>query len=312
MPLKHSHTRKYALRALLASALAACATHTPAPETTRSLLGAGLVPQELPAPHRGWLQLELDAALAAWEFQPTEMHAIWVGRRFGYLGRYTEAIDWYTEALSTYPDSYRLRRHLGHRFLTVRQLDAAVSTLSEARSLAAEHPNRLEPDGAPGPSGEPRSSTHGNIDYHLALAHYLRGEFTEAADLWMGCVNTWARSDDSRIAALHWLHVSLIRAGRAAQAEAVLDLVSETTDVIENFAYAELVQIYRGQLTVDSVLERELRSPGLEYGLARRLIATGDADRGEAMLRTLSDHASWPSFGVLAAEADLARSTSHD
>ena len=73
-----------------------------------------------------------------------------------------------------------------------------------AKALTASHANRLEPDGAPGPSGEPRSSTHGNIDYHLALAHYLRGEFARSAELWLGCVQNWAKNDDSRIAALHF------------------------------------------------------------------------------------------------------------
>jgi len=306
-PVKETSARTMLARALLALALAACASSPSQFAPTISLLGEELTPAEMPADRERWLRLELDAARAAWDFQPTEMHAIWVGRRLGYLGSYVAAIEWYREALVTFPDSYRLQRHLGHRCLTVRRLDDAVSHLSKARALAADHPNRLEPDGAPGPSGEPRSSTHGNIDYHLALAHYLRGEFDESAALWMRCIETWARSDDSRIAALHWAYVSLIRAQRPADALAALELVSQTPEVIENFAYADLVQLYRGKLSVESALARENRSPGFEYGLARHLIATGDAERGDTLLLDLTKHASWPSFGVLAAEADLAR-----
>lgn len=290
-------------------ALAACASSPPGATAPSSLTGAPLEAQQIPEGRERWLQLELDAAMAAWEFDPSEMHAVWVGRRLAYLGLYSESISWFRGALATFPDSYRLRRHLGHRLLTIRQLDDAVTVLTVAKALAAPHPNRLEPDGAPGPSGEPRSSTHGNIDYHLALAHYLRGEFDRSAELWLGCTTTWARSDDSRIAALHWAYVSLVRAERSGEAAAALDLVTPRPDVIENFAYADLVSMYRGQLSVESALAREDHSASFEYGLARYVIASGEAELGGELLEALAKRPSWPSFGVLAAEADVAART---
>lgn len=285
-----------------------CMSRPPAP-LTLSLDGQPLHAPGLGGAPDEWLQAEIDAALAKWRLQPTEMSAIWVGRRLAYRYLFVEAADWYTGALETYPDSYRLRRHLGHRLLTLRKVDAAVEVLTEAKGLASIHPNRLEPDGAPGPSGEPRSTTHGNIDYHLALGHYLRGEYEMAAGLWGECLTKWARNDDARVAALHWMYTSLVRAGRAADAVRVLEQEIDPDDVIENFAYHELVRLYRGDVSSNELLARTDRSAALDYGIARFLIARGDARRGEAMLDELVKRSGWTAFGVLAAEADVARRT---
>ena len=279
----------------------------PAAPAGTSLLGAPLVPSPLRPRTRRRLELDLESARMAFEDDPTELRAVWVGRRLAYLGRYDEAIDWYRAALRDHPRSYRLRRHLGHRLITVRRIDEAVDALAVARALAASAPNRVEPDGAPGPTGEPRSTTHGNIDYHLALGHYARGEFDAAADLWLGCARRWATNDDSRVAAIHWAYMSLLRAGRTEEAARALDLVGPEPDVIENFAYLDLVQLYRGDLSAAALLERNSPSAALEYGLARHLIRTGDTVRGERMLEALTARPDWPAFGVLGAEADLAR-----
>ena len=278
----------------------------PAVVEATSLLGAPLQRPALSPTARRRLELDLESARLALADAPSEQRTIWVGRRLGYLGRYDEAIRWYLAALVQYPDSYRLRRHLGHRLITVRRLDDAVQVLTEARRLAAGATNRIEPDGAPGPEGEPRSSTHGNIGYHLALAHYARGEFDAAADLWVECAERWASNDDSRVAAMHWAHVSLLRAGRPEEARAILELVDRSPDVIENFAYLELIQLYRGELTAGTLMAREDRSAALEYGLARYLLRLGGSDMGAELLAGLVERPEWPAFGVLAAEADLA------
>lgn len=253
------------------------------------------------------LELDLEAAKAHWDHTPSESSAIWVGRRLGYLGRYQDAIAWYLEALERWPESSRLRRHLGHRYLSVRMLDRAVKTLTEAARLAEGKPNRIEADGAPNAEGTPRSSMRGNIDYHLALAHYCKGEFDEAAALWRRCVTEWAMTDDSKVAALHWLYTSLVRAGRRTEARAALDLVGARPDVIENTAYLELIRIYRSGSAAEFEAERPQSGAAFDYGLACWHIANGRSDQGSAILIELAGAASWPSFGCLAAEADLSR-----
>lgn len=283
-----------------------CRAAPPAP-VALSLDGRPLhAPEPSGLPER-WLQAEIDAALAKWALDPTEMNAIWVGRRLAYKGLFTEAIRWYVDALETFPDSYRLRRHLGHRLLTTRAVDPAIATLESARGFAAAHPNRLEPDGAPGPSGEPRSTTHGNIDYHLALAYYLKGEFPRAAEAWERSLERWSRNGDARIAARYWLALSLLRAGAMARARSVLDASVDEADVIENFDYLTLVRLFRREVTTGELLAREDRSAALDYGIARWLIHEGREREGRELLNSLLEREGWTAFGVLAAEADLAR-----
>ena len=123
--------------ASLALISCACASRGPTPLTT-SLLGAPLAAPERSAPTERWLQLEIDAATAKWHLAPSETSAIWVGRRLAYKSMFPEAIAWYEGAIETYPESYRLRRHVGHRMLTLRRIDAAVEILTAARELAAQ------------------------------------------------------------------------------------------------------------------------------------------------------------------------------
>lgn len=297
--------------AALALALASCVSSPEAPTYT-SLDGR---PLEAPAPPPevdAWLQAELDAALARWRFAPTEMNAVWVGRRLAYKGLYGESLEWYAAALGTFPESFRLRRHMGHRLLTVRRVEEARDVLEEARRLAADAPNLLEPDGAPGPFGAPRSTTHGNIDYHLALALYALGDFEGAETAWRACLDRWAANADAEVAALHWLVMCALQRGDLAGARRLAEHPIDASDVIENHAYLDLVQMYRGDVTPDDLLDAEQPSAAALYGVARWLIATGDEKRGRELLDGLVGDVGWASFGVLAAEADVRRSQRAD
>ncbi|MEM8710416.1 MAG: hypothetical protein AAGG01_05655 [Planctomycetota bacterium] len=296
-----------ALSALLAVVgCLGCASSSPPPAAI-SLLGEPLArtgPDGLAA---DWMQAETDAAHLAWQCDPSEMRAVWMGRRLAYMGHFEHAITWYANAIQTFPESYRLRRHMGHRLLTIRKVQDAITVLEEARALAEGRPNRLEPDGAPGPEWEPRSTTHGNIEYHLALAYYLSGEWKKAAQAWDTCANRWARTGDERVAATHWLYMSLIRLGERSSADAAVQRLPADLDVLENEAYADLVRLYRGEAQLGDLMGREERSAALDYGLARWLMDHGDEEAGQALLEDLAGRSGWTAFGVLAAESDVAR-----
>ncbi|MCA9299888.1 MAG: tetratricopeptide repeat protein, partial [Phycisphaerales bacterium] len=99
---------------------------------------------------RARLEANLDEAWRAHDADPSdEMATIWLGRRLAYLGRYDEAIRTFTAGLEDHPDSYRLLRHRGHRYLTTRRFDEAVADLERARGLIEGVPDAVEPDGAP-------------------------------------------------------------------------------------------------------------------------------------------------------------------
>ena len=184
----------------LVCAVAACigvALHAQAgkPEAT-SLAGKPLFPPK-PIPNQAKLEKDLQDAQSAPD--PTSADAmIWVGRRFGYLWRYQDAIAQFSRGIERYPNDPRFYRHRGHRYITVRQFDKAVADFDKAVALIKGKPDEIEPDGAPNPSGVPRSTLQFNIWYHLALAHYLQGHYDQAYNAcWTGksrCVNRSATS----------------------------------------------------------------------------------------------------------------------
>ena len=272
------------------------------------LLACGAPPASDPTVE-DWLEAELAADRIAWEVRPSEWNAVWVGRRLGYLGRHEEAVAWYRARLADHPDSHRLRRHLGHRLISLRRHDEAIEVLERARALADGRRNHLEADGAPNPTGEPRSTTHGNIDYHLALAYYLTGDLERAAEGWRRCLERWAVNDDGRVSAGHWLYTTLVRAGRDDEARALLDDLPADPDVIENHAYRDLIDLYAGRIGPDDPARGADDAPADAawlYGLARWRIARGETAEGRELLEALAARGD-ASFGVLAAEADLAR-----
>lgn len=236
---------------------------------------------------------------------------IWLGRRTAYLGRFNDAIAIYTLGIAIHPDDARLYRHRGHRYLTIRQLDKATADFQKAYNLTAGKPDEIEPDGMPNAQNIPTSTLKSNIRYHLGLAHYLRGEFDKAALLYAEDVAA-ATNPDMVVASSHWLYMALRRLGRANEAAAVLGPISKDMAVIENGTYHRLLLMYKGELTPADLLgsgaASSLDNVTAAYGVANWHLYNGRAAEAERILRDIvSKRAQWPSFGYLAAEAELAR-----
>ena len=196
------------LRSLLALLLFTSCAISGSQTEAHSLLGPGLQRLNPSGEAQATLESRLDAARLEFESTGTEESAIWAGRYLGYLGRYQEAIKWYTQRLRDFPKSYRLLRHRGHRLISVRELEAAVEDLQRAFFLCRTLPDQVEPDGAPNPYGIPRGTTQGNILYHLALAEYLLGDYGAAAASWQECLQR-CTNDDMRAATSNWLFPAL-------------------------------------------------------------------------------------------------------
>jgi len=289
----------------------ACGTTAEAvkPVEATSLLGRPLIRVVPPEDKLDELEENLAMAEARWEADPSEDAAVWVGRRLGYLGRYQESIEWFTRRLQEYPQSYRLRRHRGHRFLSVRGFERAAVDLRRAWALCSHLPDVIERDGAPNELGIPRSTTHTNILYHLGLAAYLQGDFDAAAGTFTDCLEI-CTNDDMAVATRNWLYHSLRRAGRATEAEAVLSPVVLEMDVIENFAYHRLLLVYKGLLAPSEVVDRGsdgVQDATASYGVADWYWVEGKRAPAEVMLGEIVADTPWNAFGHIAAEADVAR-----
>jgi tetratricopeptide (TPR) repeat protein len=280
----------------------------PTPEAT-SLLGQPLFPAPIAEDSRNRMEAELAEARAAWEDNPDDSDAIiWLGRRTAYLGRYREAIEIYTNGISRHPRDARLYRHRGHRYISVREFDKAISDLEQAAAFIADRPDEIEPDGQPNARGVPTSTLHSNIYYHLALAHYLSGNYARAAEMWTRARDA-VDNPDNLVAASHWLYLAMRRAGRD-DAGSVLDRISADLDVIENTSYHSLLLMYKGERDPQVLLDSAAASASgsaVSYGVSAWLLLEGREGEAVAIWKKLVAQPDWASFGHIAAEADLAR-----
>jgi tetratricopeptide (TPR) repeat protein len=235
-----------------------------------------------------------------------------MGRRTAYLGRYRDAIDIYSYAIGLHPDDARLYRHRGHRYVTVRELDAAIADFQRAVELTRGQPDEVEPDGLPNPRGIPTSTLQFNIWYHLGLAYYLKGDFEAAADAYANCAAV-SIHPDSRVATAYWQVMTLRRLGRDAEADAVLAGITPDMDVIESGGYLDLLLLHKGERSVEDLIgpaggDATLESTTSGYGVgAWYLLQGNEAEARRVFLRVLSGRDQWAAFGFIAAEAEIAR-----
>ncbi len=304
---------RHVVLVIAAVVLSLAASRQDKPEAT-SLLGKPLIPAPVSGQARAALEKNLAAARADYDKAPDSADAIiWLGRRLAYLGRYRDAIAVFSEGIQKHPGDARMYRHRGHRYITVRELDKAVADLSKASALVAGKPDEVEPDGQPNARNIPTSTLNSNIYYHLALAHYLRGDFEPSHKAWREC-ERYSKNPDMLVATTHWLYMTLRRLDRVGEARQALEPISADMEIIENTSYHRLLMVYKGVEKADA-LAATLSSGGLDavtigYGLGNWHLYNGRRDQAMVQFRRIveSNAAQWPAFGYIAAEAELARS----
>jgi tetratricopeptide (TPR) repeat protein len=278
-----------------------------------SLLGDTLRTFPLSATVRARYEQQLAEAKRAYDRTPTNADSIiWYARRLGYLGRIRESIAIYTKGTELYPSDPWMLRHRGHRYISVREFDNAIRDLERAWKLVEGKPDIVEPDGQPNAANQPIGTLHSNIDYHLALAYYLKGDFAKALPIYARELAE-AKNDDRRVSIGHWYYMSLRRLGRDAEAARLVEPFSRNMRVIENGTYHDLVLLYKGQKSADSVLavgptgEMSVTDATAAYGLANWHWYNGRRADAERTWRRILAGGQWGAFGYIAAEAELAR-----
>jgi tetratricopeptide (TPR) repeat protein len=221
--------------------------------------------------------------------------------------QFGESIRLYTRAIAAAPGDVRGYRFRGHRYVSTRRFDLAVTDLEKAVKLA--------------PSSY-------DVTYHLGLAHYLKGEFASAAEVYRGCLaakepagklpegwrdcSTVARDDESRIAMSDWFYRALRRAGLHDEARRLLGGVAESLPIKENEAYYRALLFYKGLRTEAQILQpaafNENTGVTTGYGVANFYLVEGKTERACALFsRLVEDELHWNAFGFIAAETELTR-----
>jgi tetratricopeptide (TPR) repeat protein len=275
-----------------------------------SLLGQELQRPEYPADIVAQRESELADARAELERNPDSADAlIWVGRRLGYLGRYRDSIDVFSEGVRRFPADARFLRHRGHRYITLRELGRAIADLDKAERMTRGKRDQVEPDGLPNARNIPLSSLQSNICYHLGLAWYLKGEFDRALPVYERCQKL-STNPDRLVSVSHWHYMTLRRLGRPREAERLLSRVDPSIEVIENTAYHKLLMMYRGEISVEDLTaeaKEGLDRATILYGIGNWHVYNGEPARGQEIFERMVEEEPWPAFGTLAAEAELAR-----
>ncbi|MDX1409740.1 MAG: tetratricopeptide repeat protein, partial [Saprospiraceae bacterium] len=256
----------------------------------------------------------LQVARRNFENDPAHLqNIIWYGRRLAYLTNYPQAMNIYTRGLHFFPDSPELYRHRGHRYISMRKFEEAISDLTKAAELVRGRPLQIEPDGLPNKLNIPLSSLQFNIWYHLALAYYLQGNYASAAIAYDSCM-TYSINPDLLCATTDWYYMTAVRLGDTARARALLAPIHADMEIIENDGYHQRLLMYKGEILPDSLLdfdnitpENELQVVTQGYGVGNYLLSHGRVEEARTIFQAILKTNYWPAFGYIAAEADLHR-----
>lgn len=235
---------------------------------------------------------------------------VWVGRRLGYLWRFHEAVDVYTDGIKQFPNYAPLYRHRGQRYISLRQFDRAVVDLRKAAKLMEGRVDEVEQDGPPNKVRAPLTTLKYNIYYYLGVAYYMQGDYSNAAIAFRAARPLVRVFDDNRIALTYWICSCLQRLGRTTSVQSELIDFGDGMNAIEHQAYNRLLMFYKGLMPEDKLMSYDagpIDQADLMYGLGNWDLAHGKKAKAEALFKKIVDGPAWASLGYIAAEADLAR-----
>lgn len=204
------------------------------------------------------------------------------------IQQYREAIATFTRAIAIEPGNALLYRYRGHRYLSVRELDRALADLERGFALD--------------------SAMYG-ILYHLGVVRFARGDYHGAADAFARALPL-APDRNELGGSYDWRWMSLMRAGRTAEAAAVM---AQVPDSATNTGYWQRMRLYRGLIGPEQVISGAGDTSGIQvatlsYGLGNWYLVRGDTARArEAFRRAVSIAEGWPAFGFIVSEIELER-----
>ncbi len=247
---------------------------------------------------------------------PTEANAIWYGRHLAYDYQFDKALEVYAQALKKFPKSYKLYRHRGHRYISVRQFDQAIADFTQAAQLAKGTQVSIEPDGMPNKLNQPLTTTQFNIWYHLGLAHYLKGQYDQAIEAYLECMK-FANNDDTKCSTSDWLYMAYRRQGAKNKAKEVLNAIHPDMKLIESDAYHKRLMMYQGAIQPETLLEvkgkeknsrdQQIQLATQGYGVGNWYLYNTNKTKAKAVFESVLQTNNWSAFGYIAAEVDLLR-----
>jgi tetratricopeptide (TPR) repeat protein len=201
--------------------------------------------------------------------------------------QFREAIETFTRGLAIAPDNALLLRWRGHRYLSVREMDRALADFNRGARID--------------------TSVYG-IWYHLGIVRFARGEFAAAAEAFKRA-QPKAPDAGELAGSTDWLWMSLSRAGRAAEAKAMLARRPDSLP-IDN-AYTRRLKLYRGEIKPEELFRpadtADVQVATLSYGLGNWYLVRGDTTQALSSFERSIRSGGWPGFGFIISEVELRR-----
>ncbi|MGI9261168.1 MAG: tetratricopeptide repeat protein, partial [Woeseiaceae bacterium] len=271
-------------------------------DTPMSLIGTPLREPNWNATTKARLEKDLEIAEAVMAVAPErEDSYIWLGRRLGYLARYSDAIDIFTEGLERFPDSYKLLRFRGRHLARHREFDRAIADYRRAASLVERIQDSYEPDGIINARHQYLGSYRANIHYYLGQTSWAVGEYNDVLQgMERSSVEPLVQHSDRHVATTYWRYLAHRKLGQDDAARNLVADFPEDLDLLENHTYYEGVLFFKGALA-----ERELlpRADSIsKFAIAMEHHFNGEEDIAARMWREIvtdSAQGFWP------AEAEL-------
>lgn len=200
-----------------------------------------------------------------------------------------EAIATFSKAIAARPGAAILYRWRGHRYLSVREFDRAAADFARGLSLD--------------------SAVYG-IWYHLGILRFVRGDFRGAADAFAHA-RPIAPDMGELAGSYDWGWMSLMRAGRTADAAALLAAMPDSLPRVAKNAYGQRLRLYQGQSTPDAVFTPadtgDVAVATLSFGLGNWYLLKGDVARARSYFERSVRSGGWPAFGFIVSEVELRR-----
>ena len=310
------------LPSLVVAILISCAVSTPASGQTQSgTMGSGrsaktttMTGEPLRIPDwspqvRARLQKDLEIAWAVRMVAPErEDSYIWLGRRLGYLTRWSEAIEVFTQGLEKFPNSYKLLRFRGRHLARSRKIEAALADYRRAAELVEHVQDSFEPDGI-------INARHQFLGTYRSNIHYYLGQTSWAAGDYEGVLRGMERSArepltdhaDRLVATTYWRYLALRRLGRHGEAADLADAVPEGLDLVENFTYYDAVLYFKGVRSEEELLPEA--DSIVKFAIATKALIDGNKAYAQLLWEEIIDASPqgfWPAeYDLLQAREDL-------
>ncbi len=230
-----------------------------------------------------------------------------IGKQLVATARYKEAVENFTMGLKKFPNSFKLLRLRGHRYLTLRKLDLVVIDLLKARALIKSQPDSWEVDA----KGEKTDTYQHQIEYHLGVYYFLKKSYKEAVAAFEKSLKE-AHQGNEIVGTTDWLYNAYQRNGEKNKAEQLLTTITPDFKADQDQAYFRRVLLYKGVIKPNELVDETMPIEKMSiqevtklYGLANWYGFQGNKQKAKELYAKIVESTSWPAFAYLASEMEL-------